>query len=95
MININKPKKNNVSLDSLVERHKHLSTRKIQVETELKRLQSDLDELVTFIKETYDVDGLDDLRALYKRLTDENNQNLTTFISEIEKIESQLAELEG
>lgn len=74
----------------------------IQYQTELKSVSEQLSDAWAEIKELYGVDNLDDLRALYKKKSDERDLKLNNAEKELSEIGSilnmidkSLSELKG
>jgi F0F1-type ATP synthase membrane subunit b/b' len=93
MINVNLNKKEQ-NIDVVLKKHKQLQTKKIQIETEINNLEKQRNEIIEQAKSEYGVETLEELRNLYKKLSEENEKNIKQFEEEINYIEQQVNKLE-
>jgi chromosome segregation ATPase len=82
------------SIEELQKRFQKLNEKRVEAAAHLKSAQNRLDELKKEALERYQTDDLDQLRAKLKEMQDENERKRSQYQSALEKIESDLADVE-
>ncbi|EPX83420.1 hypothetical protein [Salipiger mucosus] len=82
-------------LEQLKAKHKELERKKMAADAEITQHERARAELVSEMKEKFGVDNVDDLRALYEKLLEEDNAKVAAFREQINGISERLASLEA
>lgn len=82
------------SIEELQKRFQKLSDQKVKAEAHLESAEKRLDELKKEARERYQTDDLEQLRAKLKEMQDENERKRSQYQAALEKIESDLADVE-
>lgn len=77
-------------LEKLEKEYQKLNTLKIKTEAELESVQNEEKRIINEIKEKYNVNSLDELRLLYKKLNIEVEKELSEFENIISDISEKL-----
>lgn len=82
------------SIELLQKRHRDLERKKIQADAELRNLERQLADAKVEAKRLFQSDDLDELRALLKRMNDENLQKRRDYQAHLDGIAGSLAAVE-
>ena len=83
------------SIDELKRRYDQLHQRKIRAETNRDNAQKRLAELKAEAKEKYGTDDVDELKTMLTEMKAENDRKRAEYQQQLEKIESNLSEVEA
>jgi hypothetical protein len=83
------------TIEELTERYHALNEKKIQAQTNLKNAEKQLRELRNKAKEAYGTDDLDELKKQLEQLKADNEAKRAAYQATLEKIESDLTEVES
>ena len=82
-------------LASIHSRQKNVNNKIIQYQTELKSVSAQLEELWVEVRAEYNVDNLEDLRGLYKKLESERSAKISNADKELLEIEQIINTIES
>ncbi len=83
------------TIEELTERYQVLNERKIQAQTNLKNAEKQLRDLLKKAKDTYGTDDLEELKKQLEQLKTENESKRAAYEALLDKIETDLAEVEA
>jgi chromosome segregation ATPase len=82
------------TIEQLQQRYQSLNTKKIQSETNLENARKELDRLRKEALEKYGTDDVEQLRKKLEQMKAENEEKRRNYQADLDRIESELAEIE-
>lgn len=81
-------------LETLTRKWRDQNNKKIAAQTEIENAKREMSEILTEIKERFDVNSIEELRSRYTQSLEENAQRVQTLKESLEECETMRQEIE-